>query len=578
MNILRITLIVALPFILAACSRSPRDRRLLQIASTVTDSPREALAALDSIDPATLQENDRHFLDFLTIKAADKAYISHTSDSLILDVVDYYSATPHSDIYPEALYYAGRVYSDLGDSPTALNYFQQALEMESEGKGDPNLRARILSQTGRLLNSLRLYDEAIPCIKNAIEIESEENDSIALIWDLQLLGGICLRADRLTEAEKYLTKSVEMCREVTGADSIVSILYLAGVKYEAGNLKLARTYIRECLEDKSWSSDNTVLAHAVDIYFESELYDSAYKCAKQLISNPDPINKATAYDAILSHPIREYIPVDSLTRYMNDYLFLLESYYNENTNILALNQQSFHNYTLHEREREKAEKTSESLRIWMAGGAGLILLLIIVILYQKIKIKNNIIRLQKALDIINRIENPDNRAEVANPTGEKETADLERKNPSYDQNDETTIKELRDQLRKRLLKIYEAHDERDITSPVILTSPSYKRLQELISKKTELKEDDPLWKELEKIVLEVSPNFIRHLLILVGGKVSSYDIHTAILIKCGVQPTQLTKLLNRTKGTIASRRESMCQRIFDEKLGTKILDSIIRLL
>ena len=61
------------------------------------------------------------------IKAADKAYIAHASDTGILRVVDYYRAHPDSTLYAESLYYAGRVYSDLGDSPTALKYFQTSV-------------------------------------------------------------------------------------------------------------------------------------------------------------------------------------------------------------------------------------------------------------------------------------------------------------------------------------------------------------------------------------------------------------------------------------------------------------------
>ena len=101
-------------FIVSACSGSPDDSRLLAISGIVSDKPEEALAALDSIDPNGLSEPNRHFYDFLSIKAKDKAYVTHTSDSLILNVIDYYSRHKDSGLYPEALYYGGRVYRDIG--------------------------------------------------------------------------------------------------------------------------------------------------------------------------------------------------------------------------------------------------------------------------------------------------------------------------------------------------------------------------------------------------------------------------------------------------------------------------------
>ena len=62
------------------------------------------------------------------MKIADKNYVTHTSDSLILRVIDHEESHKGDGRYAEALYYGGRVYSDLGDYPTSLKYFQQSLE------------------------------------------------------------------------------------------------------------------------------------------------------------------------------------------------------------------------------------------------------------------------------------------------------------------------------------------------------------------------------------------------------------------------------------------------------------------
>lgn len=84
--ITRICIISAL--MLLCCSDHRSDGRLARIAATVSESPVEALVALDSMDRRSLCEADRHYHDLLTIEARDKAYITHASDSLILDVID----------------------------------------------------------------------------------------------------------------------------------------------------------------------------------------------------------------------------------------------------------------------------------------------------------------------------------------------------------------------------------------------------------------------------------------------------------------------------------------------------------
>ncbi|MDE6768541.1 MAG: hypothetical protein K2J78_02320, partial [Muribaculaceae bacterium] len=109
----------------------------MDIAEIVSDHPNDALTRLSSINPDSLSEADRHYFDFLSIKAKDKAYITHTSDSLIRDVIDYASSHQKEGYYTEALYYGGRVYSDLGDYPTALQYFQETLDLLPEDRENP---------------------------------------------------------------------------------------------------------------------------------------------------------------------------------------------------------------------------------------------------------------------------------------------------------------------------------------------------------------------------------------------------------------------------------------------------------
>ena len=85
----------------------------------------------------------------LCIKANDKAYILHTSDSLILPVLHYYIEKDDERHLPEAYYYAGRVYRDLGDAPQALEYFEKAAEALPED-GGYKLKSKIYSQMGTL--------------------------------------------------------------------------------------------------------------------------------------------------------------------------------------------------------------------------------------------------------------------------------------------------------------------------------------------------------------------------------------------------------------------------------------------
>jgi len=138
-------------------------------------------------------------------------------------------------------------------------------------------------------------------------------------------------------------------------------------------------------------------------------------------------------------------------------------------------------------------------------------------------------------------------------------------------------KERRKRLRIELMDAYK-QDASTTLDKVISESKIYNRLLEHIANNQILKYDSPLWEDLERIVLRASPEFKKNLQILTLNKISSIEFHTAILIRCHLKPSQMAALLGISKGTIVSRRETLCTKIFDEKLGTKATDAIIRLL
>lgn len=227
--------------ITTACSTSPSDPALREAEAIVDMQPRRVIEILDSLRNVSLPTADRALGNFLTVKAADKAYITHTSDSLILAVIDYERSHPRTGRYAEALYYGGRVYSDLGDYPTALSYFHSALNQLDAKSADPALRGHVLSQTGRLLNTLRLYDEAIPYVDKVIEIDSMLGDSVNLFYDRQLLGAIYLRAKKYEDARRCFGSAITVIDN--RPDSARIRMYLAETSFREGNINEAVSLI-----------------------------------------------------------------------------------------------------------------------------------------------------------------------------------------------------------------------------------------------------------------------------------------------------------------------------------------------
>ena len=144
------------------------------LADACPDSARALLARwTDSARLAPRRVQMYHRL--LTVKAADKAYVRHTSDTVIKDVVAYYEDGADPWLLPEAYYYAGRVYSDLGDAPQALDYFERAAEALPP-KGREMLAGKIYSQMGTLFMYQQMHEEALQMYRRSYAVEVEAGD------------------------------------------------------------------------------------------------------------------------------------------------------------------------------------------------------------------------------------------------------------------------------------------------------------------------------------------------------------------------------------------------------------------
>ena len=168
------------------CGHKPYPQSLMMADSLASACPDSAVSLLKSI-AGTMQdepEATRMYYRLLCIKANDKAYIEHTSDSLILPVLHYYLEKDDERHLPEAYYYAGRVYRDLGDAPQALEYFEKALEALPE-EGKYPLKGKIYSQMGMLFLYQGLYNEALDVFKKRHICNVELKDSVGMVYTLR---------------------------------------------------------------------------------------------------------------------------------------------------------------------------------------------------------------------------------------------------------------------------------------------------------------------------------------------------------------------------------------------------------
>lgn len=539
-----------------SCSRE-YDARLERINQLCETSAEEALSSLDSLDCRSLSERDRWFYDFLRIKVADKAYIKHTTDSSYLRVLDHFR--DDSRFGGEVLYYGGRVYSDLGDYPTALAYFREGIEA-TPSESNLHLRGNLLSQTARLLNELKLYKEAIPYLVESIRIDSIGCDTFNLAYDYQLLGEVYLQRNMLDSAYHNFSEGIEFSKNLSPEDKANMQSYLARVEYLKGNQDQSLTLINGIVNKIEPEFQSAALLFATDIYLKANQLDSAYYYAKRLINNGTDRNIIYGYNRILSSDLIHFLPKDSVSLYYNRFYKAVLTHYKRHDDENAFLQNALYNYQRHDKLRKEAEYKQKYTLLILNALLLVTLGFVLFFMFSRIKSQNKIIQLQSLLEQIKSREN-----------------NLREGSIEIDITKHINEDDIRSQLRAELIQKNEEIPNAPVSS-VIKNSVVYKTIIDQIHRKAAISDNSDIWEKLNNLIARTNPGFKKTLALLSVNNFTQSEYHTLMLIKCGISPTDMCTLLSRTKGTISKRREILCNKIMGVKLGTQNFDNIIRLL
>ena len=567
--------------LLCGCGETTRNPVLERLDKMAKVNSRVELDSLYSISKDELSKEDKVYYDFLSVKLADKAIIHHTSDSIILPVIDYYEDHGPKDCYAEALYYGGRVYHDIGDFPSAIKYYGEALRHVEGSKETLKLKGNIVSQMASLFNSMRLFNEAQRYIKMSIDIDMELKDTVNLIYDLEVLGANYIKVKNYDEAEKTFRQAISIADSKAPLEAMMDSVYLASIM----NYKLKHISAVNIIRGIPWRVDSAlnydqkqfIYSNVSDIYRGAGMPDSAYKYALELVKIKDALNLKKGYAILLSDELKDLVPADSIRLYVHRYEAAVESYMNSRGDANALIQNTQYNYSIVERDKQKALEKKRMIERWLALSVIVLLLAIIAVIYYRDKSNRTLIRLRSALDgsreLRKQLEAGDAKGEDSGPESEptaESAAEL-----SAEVTTEVTAADLRRRLIDELTAVCDSKKKRLPLSPEIGNSRAYAQLQEHIKEKRMIPEASPLWGELHSVIIEASPNFDRRLQLLAPGKIKTDAYRIMLLIKCGVTPTQLCVLIGRAKGTLSTRRRILGLKFTDNEISPTMFDNLI---
>lgn len=558
----RIAVFLAVLMAIVAAGCKDTADRALDRASALTDGdPAAAMSVLDSIEIGGLSCGQRARHTLLQIKARDKAYITHTSDSAIMEVMKYYDSHGSEAERTEAIYYCGRVYADMGDAPRALEYFNKALARIERQAPRSQLHLNILFQKGKLLRDMALYDEGVELIQQTIDLDTELNDTFYLVMDYDHLAGAYLNMEEWDKAEESARNAMQV-RSLTDQEQARIQTNLAAVEYERDSIAEALRLIRGLPERVDSISRNYTLAQAIDIYWKAGLADSAVLYARQLLAEGHR-NKDNAWRVLVYASLQSGVSSDSLRRCIDTYLDILVDRFQNRNQEAAVRQNSLYNYAKYKADYAEAmhERASMIMVCFILSGA--VLLLIIAVLYQH----------WRRLQIKARMQEMVLRLGVADSSYNNEASTLMQK--EQEPNSESDRKDIPSPISKP------ATAERGRTASYLARhsgSEGRKIIEEAVARDEAISQLSELWGRMEKWVARESAGFADKLAALKGAPLSTDEYRLALMIRCGATPTDLTILLGRDKSTVSKRRKALCLTLFKENGDLRTMDTLIRML
>lgn len=292
-NVILVSVLFLL-FISGGCrERSYHYPPMMERAIGLTESnPKRALACLDSFELSSpvLDEEARMYCHLLRIKAEDKLYVLHTSDTLINRIVRFYEGWGDDRRLAEAIYYLGGVYRDCNDPSRAIRTYLRAAEVGCE---HDTLNGRIYGQLAVLYAYQKAYHESMKALRQALvyNIRCKNDKGVAYGW--RDMARIFDRQYSPDSAEVYYSKAYNLMKEKGFTRPAYGVLSeWADFKYGNGRTEQAKDMAYEVLAHRFSSLSALTLAKS---YQAENRPDSAEAYCRKALQGTDIYHHRTAY-------------------------------------------------------------------------------------------------------------------------------------------------------------------------------------------------------------------------------------------------------------------------------------------
>ncbi len=530
---------------LASCGSQPQYPAVLETADSLAYvNPDSAVALLRSVEAemSASQPAVRHFYDLMTLKAQDKADLPLTSDSLILDILQYYEHGGDPNKLPEAYYYAGRVYSELGDAPQAIDYFQKAQTSLDEldfrklpaanAKRYEKLKGIILAQKGYLLEGQHLYQEAIECFKQAYKVDSIYHDTIGMVLCLKDLGSVQSVARDNEEAVNLYDLAAQLASEYSdniNLDNLITQKCHCLIRLK--RFDEVATILQSFQPRMTRGNFETICTMYGEYYWKMGESEKAVPYFKKLYEIGSIYAKSNATLWFSDYETKRGNAKAAL-RYMAEFSNLeLEVRKLRDEEVVALTN-SLYNYNLRDQENQrlKAQQESQKQRLWAVTFIAIVLAFALFFLFRYMRIRQQYLN-------------------------------------SRNEHLRFLLASVQSQLPNT-----DGQDTRQNEAAHLRSSDIFQLVTSKCASKQVLSDDD--WNVLEETLHQYASEFIPRLKSVYPF--SQQEWRVSLLMKYGFAPSEIATATAHSVTAIYSTKTRLCKKVFTQDISFDDWDSFIK--
>ena len=526
--------------------------QLQQIDSIAEVNADSAVAMIKTINRDTLSSNDnKYYFDLLEIRTNDKAYIAHTSDSAILSVINYFENHDFNNLLPVAYYYGGRVYSDLGDAPQALEYFHKALDCENI---NTKTKAVAYSQVASIYHEQKAYDLAIPAYKKAIELNHKNENISGEIYNTRDLGHIYVQKQQNDSAIQYFNKAFFLAEKIGHINLITSTkLHIGNLYLQQGEVTKASQILSSIKGNISKEDSISIINTYANLYYKINNIDSTLLYCNKLIMSNRIHSQLNGYNILANLYINQN-NISKATPYIIESQLLSDSISKLNTPYEIRQLSSIYNYQIRERENNKLKQEAQEYEIKIIYLCSSIFIIVVVALITTYALR---MRNKAQKERINRILNEHYQSQNLISNAEKRISTLEDLLANETNKSQSLINELA--IQKESLQLFTQQAKlREDAANAIETAEIVARFHKTLSNDSNPSNND--WEQLDKYINQQFPGFKNVLYKL--AKLSEIEYQVCLLLKAKFTPTEITKLVNLSKSGLGNARKRLFVKAF----------------